>query len=71
MKFWTYVSASATQQDMQLAIYHVPGQLSQYSNHTSHWTTLKSWFHWQEGHEIFLFSKASNPAMVSFQPPVQ
>jgi hypothetical protein len=25
------------QQDMQLAIYHVPGQLSQYNNHTTGW----------------------------------
>lgn len=42
-EIWTtYVSASGTQQDMQLAIYHVQGQLGQYSNHTTGWITVKS-----------------------------
>jgi len=39
------VSASAMQQDMQLAIYHVPGELGHYSNRNTGWMTVKSWVH--------------------------
>lgn len=62
-EIWTiYVSALATQQDMQLAIYHVPGQLGLYSNCNTGWMTVKSWFHWQEGQEIVLFFQSIKPS---------
>jgi hypothetical protein len=35
------------------------------------WTTVKSWFYSQHGKEIFVFSKASRPALWRTQPTLQ